>query len=35
MKADMISALEQSGLIKNIDDTSFEVLMGGVSSDIW
>ena len=35
MKADMISALEQSGLIENIDDASFEVLMGGVSSDIW
>ena len=35
MKPGMISVLEQTGLIKNISDASFEVLVGGVSSDIW
>ena len=31
----MLDSLKQFGLLENIDDTDFEMLAGGVSSDIW
>jgi hypothetical protein len=33
--AEMLQSLQRHGLLKNINDASFEMLTGGVSSDIW
>ncbi len=33
--ARLINSLQQAGLIANVADASFEILAGGVSSDIW